>query len=272
MASWTRSDFMAHTETLESRYRDENDWHYKSSKTPWTQESQHAWLLYTSANANALGTLLLGDAKIRTAGDLLRNFGMTSGSGLSAINEIWQAEQVQYWRRRVAAPGQPAQQALGPGSILNDKNWSPFLNDAFILGGVHGGQDFHWTEPGFQNATRLDAARAMRDRAYLWDTWRQYLLAGRNFWSDGYVRIFARELIGLKTFNYMPMFTTVELFFKPSSTGTPTFKEYLDALLAVNFQAGAGSAAAINRELGEFLFGDEDALSALSLNKAAGKA
>ncbi len=269
--AWTRSDFMAETETLESRYKDDNKWAYKSSKTSWKEESQNAWLLYTKANTNGLGTLLLGDAKIRTSGELLRNFGMTSGSGLSDMGEIWQAEKVQKWRSRVAGPGQSAERVLGPGSILNDKNWTPFLNDAFILGGVHGGQDFHWAEVEFQSATQLDAAKAMRDRKYLWDTWRTYLLKGLNFWSDGFVRIFARELIGLKTFNYMPMFTTVEIFFKPASAGGGTFKEYLDALSKVKFEEGAGASQAINRELGELLFGDEDALSALSLNKAAAK-
>jgi hypothetical protein len=265
--AWTQSDFMAHTEGLESRYRDENGWFYKSNKTPWKEESQHAWLLYTRANENALGTLILGDAKIRTSIDLLKNFGLASGGGLKDANDIWQAEKAQYWRRRVATDKEPVQDVLGPGSILNDKDWSPFLNDAFILGGVHGGQDFHWAEADFQSATQLDAAKAMREKPYLWDSWKKYLLKGKNFWSGGFVRIFARELIGLKTFHYMPIFTTVEIFFKPSSVGTPTFAEYLDALLAVNFQLGAGSSAEINRALGEFLFGDEDALGGLSLNK-----
>lgn len=269
--AWSQTDFMAHTETLESRYKDDNKWWYQTKKTPWKEESQNAWLLYSKANKNALGTLLLGDAKIRTATDLLQNFGVASGGGLNDIKEIKQAADIQAWRDGVAKTGDRAERVLGPGSILNDKDWTPFLNDAFILGGVHGGQDFHWAEVEFQSATQLNAAKAMTDRKYLWDTWRQYLLKGRNFWSDGFVRIFARELIGLKTFNYMPMFTTVEIFFKPAATGGGTFSEYLDALSKVKFEEGAGASQAINRELGEFLFGDEDALSGLSLNKAAAK-
>jgi hypothetical protein len=268
--AWSENDFMANTEGLESRYKDDNKWFYQSKKTSWKEESQNAWLLYTKANTNSLGTLLLGDAKIRTAGDLLKNFGMASGGGISDIDEIQKAKEIQDWRAGVTKKGE-AERVIGPGSILNDKNWTPFLNDAFVLGGVHGGQDFHWAEVEFQSATQLDAAKAMRDRAYLWNTWRTYLVKGRNFWSEGFVRIFARELIGLKTFNYMPMFTTVEIFFKPASTGGGSFKEYLDALTKVKFEEGASASQAINRELGEFLFGDEDALSALSLNKAAAK-
>jgi hypothetical protein len=133
---------------------------------------------------------------------------------------------------------------------------------------VHGGQDFHWAEIDFHKATQLDSARAMKDRAYLWETWRKYLLAGRNFWSGGLIRIFARELIGLNRFKYMPIFSTVEIMFKPSSPGLGTFKEYLDALDAVGFKSGAGASRAINALLGEFLFGDDEALSGLGLNQS----
>ena len=47
------------------------------------------------------------------------------------------------------------------------------------------------------------------------------------------------------------MFTTVEIFFKPASSGGGTFKEYLDALSKVKFEEGAGASQAINRELGD---------------------
>lgn len=269
--AWSENDFMANTEGLESRYKNDNKWWYQGRDTPWEAECRHAWMLYKRANENALGTLLLGDAKIRSTVDLMRNFGMASGGGLGEKKDLAMAKSAQDWRKGVTSPGDSTADVVGPGSILNDQRWTLFLNDAFVLGGVHGGRDFHWAEIEFQSATSLDAAKAMRDRAYLWNTWRQYLVKGRNFWSDGLVRIFARELIGLKTFNYMPMFTTVEIFFKPATSGGGTFKEYLDALAKLKYEEGAGASQAINRELGEFLFGDEDALSTLSLNKAAAK-
>jgi hypothetical protein len=264
---WTEHQFMAQTEGLEKRYKDENKWFYQDRDTPWDAECQHAWILYKRANDNTLGTLLLGDAKIRSTVDLLQNFGLTSGGGLSEKKDLATAKAAQDWRKGVTPSGQSAVDVVGPGSILNDQRWTPFLNDAFILGGVHGGQDFHWAEVEFQSSSQLDAARAMRDRPYLWETWRKYLLKGRNFWAGGFVRVFARELAGLKTFNYMPIFSTIEIMFKPSASDGPTFKDYLDALSKIGFQDGAASATAINAMLGEFLFGDDDALKGLSLGK-----
>jgi hypothetical protein len=91
----------------------------------------------------SLGSLmpLLGDAKIRADRTLIGNFGLASGSGtedndmemIKALND----------NRKVIAQGAKLPAAaipipvVGSGSILNDKKWSPLLNDSFILGGVH---------------------------------------------------------------------------------------------------------------------------------------
>ena len=138
---------------------------------------------------------------------------------------------------------------------------------------MHRNQDFHWAEAGFQQSAFLGEreflerrdkfgaaapqyqAALRRDEAYYKSKWRHYLIGGANFWSGGFVRVFARELIGLKTFGYSPVFTGQTLSFAGAGRGaTATFGEYLSALSGVNF--GRQDSAAINAAIGEFLFDD----------------
>ena len=267
------------------RYRAADRWFRWSTNDD--ELIRNAWQLYKCANQNELGFLLLGDAKIRS-GNLLMNFGLASGNGIDDAREIRQIDEVRARRRGLAPPGHTAVEPLGPGSILNDKSWTPLLNDAFILGGVHSRQDFHWAEEGFSQhrqtgeqeflqkravfgaAAPQYQAALRRDEAYYKGLLQHYLLGQQNFWSAGVVRIFARELLGLKQFGYSFVITGQALSFAPGGAGTvATFKDYLDGLSGAGYFGG--DPGPIKAALSEFLFGDGSALSGLQAGQAASK-
>jgi hypothetical protein len=58
-------------------------------------------------------------------------------------------------------PDTPA--VFGQGSIPNDQNWTPLLNDAFIIGGAHARHEFHLAEDSFDQYLRFVNARAFVD-------------------------------------------------------------------------------------------------------------
>ena len=168
-------------------------------------------------------------------------------------------------RQQIAGPrAGPVVQVQGPGSILNDQRWTPLVNDSFILGGVHTKQDFHWAEEEFDRFSTENAQKFLKLSCQ--EKWKRYILEHSNFWAGGYARVFARELIGLKTFGYTAVFETVELGFTPGICKVPmTFESYLNALKAVQFRRNDRSS--INSALSELLFGKSDELSNLSDGK-----
>jgi hypothetical protein len=286
---WNVGQFFHNAELVWNRYKCENSWFHT-----WGNSGDaifNAWKLYKAANQNVLGSLLLGDAKIRTSGNLLMNFGLASGSGVSDESELKVIRELQQKRKELSGPRfGAAVDIVGPGSILNDRNWTPLLNDAYILGGVHAGQDFHWTEEGFDLDTGLDhqefvnrlqkfgaampqyATALDRDPAYMREKWKLYIVKHSNFWSaDGSPRIFAREVIGLSTFGYKPDFTLYNVGFRCGAPRSDaTFSAYLNGLAAINF--GRNDRATINASLGEFLFKDQNAVTTLgSMTKPPGQ-
>ena len=277
MPVWNEDQFRDAAFRVIQRYRGEYSWHTWGDNAATVST---AWRLYSAAAHNRLKLLLLGDGKIRGDELLLMNFGATSGS--PAVGRVDRADldKLDAKRQALASPGRQAVPVLGRGSILNDQNWSPLMNDAFILGGVHSRREFHWAEEGKVNfdsfvtqrqasfaATRSKFGAAVpttprRDESYYKMQWKQYLLQGGQFWNEaGYTRVFARELIGLKTFGYEAVFTAVEVGFTPGVGSFPTFENYLNGLAEVNFQRN--DRAAVNRALGQFLFGNSSALADL---------
>jgi hypothetical protein len=262
---WTEDQFKNAVQPVLKRYTQDNSWF------TWRTEDldvhvKDAWNLYYAANTNALGMLLLGDAKIRTNSPLMMNFGLASGNSLKADAEKAGIDKVQAQRDQLGAG--LATSVLGTGSILNDQLWSPLMNDAFILAGVHDEQEFHWAEEEFDQFDARAAATARRsasfhDTDYYRALWKQYLLGGDNFWRGGFVRVFARELIGLNAFGYKPRFSKIGVAFEWSDpSGFADFSKYLDALDKAGFSKG--DSAAINAALGRYLFNDSAALAGLS--------
>jgi hypothetical protein len=265
---WTRDQFSRAAVPVLQRYMKDNGWFSWRRDTPGVHIDD-AWKLYVAANGNELGMLLLGDAKIRTNSPLMMNFGLASGNSLVAPAETAEIAKVQAQRDGLGrANAGPARTVLGAGSILNDQLWSPLMNDAFILAGAHDAQEFHWAEDEFDQFEVMNSAASGgsglgRDEAWYRERWKQYLQNRDNFWRGGFVRVFARELIGLSVFGYEAVFTRAGIGFERSDlSGAPDFLQYLDALDAAGFTKG--DSAAINAALGRFLFNDPKALAGLS--------
>lgn len=104
-----------------------------------------AWKCYKGTTNNALGRVVLGDTKIRSDRELVQSFGLASAAGVQedadrlAMDALMQKRIGWAAGGRVGAPTE----VIGPGSILSTKHWSPLLNDALILAGIHTQQDFH---------------------------------------------------------------------------------------------------------------------------------
>jgi hypothetical protein len=255
---WNSIRFMQELDACGNQYEADNAWF----KNDWGERRQYAlnaWRLYQHASTNALGMLLLGSAKIRKDSLLVSNFGMTSAGGITDPEEVALVKALDAARTDLrAAPGlRDAPDVLGPGSILNDKNWTPLLNDCYILGGVHGEHEFHLAEDSanayFESlGGQLTATEKWQSyfRTYpnaVWDTTRQV------------PRILARELIGLKTFGYRPRFFAEQLSFSAGEPDGATFKTYLDALVGAGITSR--NRTTVLETLSLFLFGNPQALS-----------
>jgi len=251
---WNSLQFMDALKACGNRYVSENAWHTWGGQHRYSMD---AFKLYHCASTNALGMLLLGSGKIRFADDLLSNFGMTSGSGTDdKMLEKVQALQTQRTAMRTAPGMRDAPNVVGPGSILSDRNWSPLLNDSYILGGVHAGHEFHFAE---------DAASAefstMPVQLTPAQKWQAFIKKHpETFWDDKnhLPRVLSRELIGLKTFGYRPEFSAHQLSFRPTGSGDATFIRYLEALAAGGYTGK--DRVRMFEALSVFLFGTVAAL------------
>ena len=253
---WNHVQFTEELGKCGDRYEADNAWFKKG----WGERGQYAlnaWRLYERSATNALGMLLLGSAKIRMDPDLVSNFGVTSAGGVGAGEESEFVEALEAERTdRRASPGmRDAPTVVGQGSILNDKNWTPLLNDCYILGGVHGGHEFHLAE---------DAANAhfesLGGQLSPTEKWKSYFRTHDPIWNEklNVPRILARELVGLKTFGYRAHFFDEQLSFGAQPSDNATFSTYLDAIVAAGI-AGKNRTVVLET-LSVFLFGSAEGL------------
>ena len=151
-------------------------------------EINDAWAMYQNARDSNLSELLLGDLKLRSQLEVLKNFGTTSGTESTMERGTLYDD-----KKNVVRPAQvnkTVMDQLGKsyrrgdgiahirrGSVLNDGWWWPFKNDAWVIGGIHGLKRFH-----------LSMASAPDD--LIWDS------------SDRRPRVLGRELLGLAAFGY----------------------------------------------------------------------
>jgi len=255
---WNSVRFMQELNTCGNQYEADNAW-FGNDWGDQRQYALNAWRLYQQASTNALGMLLLGSAKIRKDAVLMSNFGVASAGGIADAEEVALVKALETERiGQRAAPGlRDAPDVLGPGSILNDKNWTPLLNDCYVLGGVHGDHEFHLAEDS-ANAYFESLGGHLTPK----DTWRSYFRAHPEVVWDPtrqVPRILARELIGLKTFGYRPQFFMEQLSFGPTRSDGATFKTYLDALVAAGITGR--NRTLVLETLSLFLFGDADAFN-----------
>jgi hypothetical protein len=276
---WSLGEFVERVLWCRHRYEAEHAWFH------WGDPSTYvfsAWRMYRCASQSALGFLLLGDTKIRKDPTLVMNFGLASAHGVQDAEELKMIGELLARRQGLAGiRSGPATPVLGPGAILSDRNWTPLLNDSFLLGGIHRGWDFHLAEEGFDQFNFLGpqeflrrreafgpaapqyAAALARGPEYYQQKWKHYLVGHPDaIWKGGIPRVFARELIGLKTFGYVPRFTSSELGFCCQNFGaarTADFERYLNALGAVGLNQN--NRVGVLSSIAEFLFGTAEALA-----------
>lgn len=240
------SQYYEQVAPLANRYKMENKW------VTWWGDDRfilNAYRLYQVATKPALGFIVLGDTKIRKDPSLVQNFGLASAGGVQEKEELALVERLQ--KERKLLPNSP--KVVGPGSILSDKNWTPLLNDSLMLGGIHTNQDFVFAED------RANSVPITSDPKSWWLTiFNQY---PDIIWNDTFriPRVYARELLGLKTFGYTPVFSAYQLGFRPGGGAGATFVRYLDSLATVNFSGNDKSR--IVPAISEFLFGDPKAIT-----------
>lgn len=266
--------------------------------------AERCWRMYVCSRDNALQTLLLGEVSMRSKLALVQNFGLTSAFG-HEDDEPWLSP----WLGTALKDPVGAQAKLtnvnpltldekknahlkglqGSGSILSERLWTPLMNDAWLLGGVHTQQNFHLVTEGLGEDKLVAAMDALKDkekfertRAKFGNLHRpntaQVPLAIREAWRQWFIdnprclyeawgpRVLVRELIGLMAFGYEPAFRRQELGFQcvnPTSAMNATVGAYSDALNTLLFHQGAdlGAKRTVVSALSKWMFGRDDALT-----------
>jgi hypothetical protein len=168
---------------------------------------------------------------------------------------------------------------LGPGSVLSDDKWTPILNDALMLGsieckyrfflGLNSVERAAWVAGGFDSdafgiasGTTFGGAVAPTGNRFR-SKWLTFLRQQPQIlWRGGVPRVFARELIALKTFGYEPDFSKLGLGFQPpavTSTEEISFTNYI--LKLDNLRFHENDKPRVLGAISEFLFNDTTALT-----------
>lgn len=275
-----------------------------SDKVTAEASAQRCWGLYVASRDNALGFLLLGEVSMRRKLALVQNFGVTSAHG-HEDEEPWLSP----WLGHDAPTGPgvaanlanvPAdtldasknrhlQDLQRPGSILSDRLWTPLMNDAWLLGGVHKGQSFHLVTEGLGQDKLVAAMNVLTKKALFEQTRAKFgdpqsihrsdpVAAARNVWRQWFTdnpqylyetfgpRVLVRELIGLMSFGYQPVFSRQELAFEckdPKAAADATIWAYSEALNGLLFHQGSDPVArrSVLKALSTWLFERDDALA-----------
>jgi len=278
--AWTQvSDFVKAAPM--QRYQALHPWYHWDRDVAFDVLS--AWRLYKRAQRPSLGFVLLGDTKLRRDPSLVQPFGLLSaraGQGEEELSMI-AAMKIQAWWRGIGPP------VLKSGSILSDQNWSPLLNDAMVLGGVHQRVEFHFTDPrlaGFnfvappgvqgqralaeKRAQAMAAKRAaLADRPWEVQVWRDFFQQHKDVLWDStqqIPRVLARELVGLMSFGYEARPVAQQLTFVPGPKvpmeTRANFGAYLDELQKADYFS-RGRDQFLLATISKFLFGHTDALN-----------
>lgn len=256
-------------------YSDTSAWFQPNE---FEKHRQDAWCMYDTATKNGFanhdsGILLLGGG-IRYEEKLLMNFGTATvtkdgGNDAQTTSKILRGVSNNY-----ASSDVKVNQNIA-GSILADGQWSPLLNDAFILGGIHSGATFHLAEPKFEEfVTKHNLASPEQ-------MWAKFFIDEQFLWQEGvnkdnkrvtWPRVFSREVLLLKAAGYTPVinqtfhhkgreYQQICLFFNPpavpSSLTLPECTEHLEPMFA--FQR-TESPILMLQSLSEFIFGDPQIL------------
>jgi hypothetical protein len=143
----------------------------------------YAYILYKAANQNALNALVLGPDTIRQRGAIISGFGITSVTPYQGTVDNQTKEN-----------HNKSHASTTQGSVLSEKYWWTFLNDSWLLGGIHSNSMFYLHIPG--EVQELNDVK---------------------IWDDGNKRprMLGRELIALHALGYK------RVLVDDSSWGTP---------------------------------------------------
>lgn len=277
----TEENFRIELNSLKTTYRTKDSWVNWDNEQNMNRLIDAAYKLYVAAATNKLQFVLLGSTEIRSMSSLIQNFGLLSAAGVQSEKDAAMVNQLQGKRDQIAAgtPGgiQNATKVVGPGSILSDKMWTTILNDALMLGGIQGNQEFHlalsgaeqaaWTSGGFGSDVARKSlvfdASVPTNRDVQRSSWIAFLRhQPQMLWLNGRPRVFVRELLALKFFGYKPDFSRLQLSFGPHAgrpIGEPSFCVYMQSLETVQFFDNNKNM--IMSAVSEFLFDDKAALT-----------
>jgi hypothetical protein len=175
----------------ESKLKEIYKWHYKLDRWNSKYEQdlrnkefelncEYGYQFYLKANRSALNSLVLGPETIRQRTPILSNFGI---SAEVPYENAVQAQTKEFSVNSVKVAN-PTHASTTEGAVLAEANWWPFLNDAWVLGGVHNLATFYLHIPGTNLRLRDDV---------LWDS------------EANRARVLGRELIVLAAFGYRRM-------------------------------------------------------------------
>jgi len=116
---------------------------YRRRKPNFERDVNYGYRLYGNCHDASLGMLVLGDDGIREDEDLITNLGATSATPMRLVRQLIPAHQPDTADRR------------NKGSVLSEKNWWPFYNDCWVMGGVHGKREFHLADTDWPDDSLL---------------------------------------------------------------------------------------------------------------------
>jgi len=303
---------------LGDKYNEDNQWAKLleggrgSTYVTFEQFALAAALAYTRVPNSKEHILLLGDTKIRSDAELILNFGISGDDGDNPDPATCQTIMMAMGKDDAAAnltikdlenyrntinKGQSADvrgernkndvPLYGKGSLLSNPLWSPILNDAFILSGLHTNLLFvvalnvdeqaDWNAEkqetvkniaklfGGQVARPADAASEEGQARIARETWKNFILAHEQMIWDtkaNIPRVFMRELLGLKAFGYKPKFHAHQLSFvcaDAAKADEATLGSYVSMLRDAKFREK--EKGLLMKAIGEFLFDDPQALA-----------
>jgi hypothetical protein len=255
------------------QYQSDNAWWYQ----PWRCEStvmdtaiNEAYRLYVVAINNELPIIPLGGTAIRTDGLLIQNFGITAATGIQTekIGGAWVTSPLAL---AGVANAETVRGAGGVsvtgGAILSEAAWNPMLNDALIIAGCTQRLDFQLalTEEEQETWKKLSAVPVLTAWQKLLNDPKLGMIYIKSKEFTGF-RVFARELLGLKIFGYIPQIHRDGLFFTPpqrfSVPSEPTFQKYLNGLHAIGFHSKTpDSNILVMKTISKYLFNDPRVLT-----------
>jgi hypothetical protein len=182
---------------------------------------------YVNANRAKIHDIILGSADLRTDNPLLQNFGTLSVTPEHNIAETVKFfESISGKRPSQRLVRRLSQDHLQRGSIVHDKDWHVFLNDAFMLGAIHSGKEFQIKH------IKVDDTPQLISDDQLWDE------------KANRFRVFGRELAMLSISGYIPAVYSIDgkrnlVFLPPEESTKPknmTFNDVKARLSNCNLQ------------------------------------